>query len=173
MLWLNEANLDIRCVTITPYEVERKIVIVPRVIIPLAEAEDYQIAIKVKREEREKSILKTRLNVQTLVDRGLLRIDETIYLKRELPEGIQFRENDPTFEAIITGKSGKSDAVRWKRDGAEYAISSLAWLVFKELRPGKKEITFVSGKRHWVNSQGRSLAELEKEVSNGGDDLTS
>lgn len=80
-VWLNEAEIRIKCVTITPYKVNSKIVIVPDVIIPLVAADEYTIAIRQKRQEREKSILSNRLNVQTLIDAGLLTVGETIYLE--------------------------------------------------------------------------------------------
>jgi len=163
-LWLNDAGIRVTCVTLSPYRLEHKIVIVPDVIIPLVAASEYASVIRQKQQEREKSIVSNRLNIQTLVEGGLLRPGETVSLKAELPEGVVFKEDDPTFQAVITGKSGRSNAVRWAKDGQEYSISRLAWKVFKELRGEKKEISFVSGKRHWVNSKGKSLGDLEEDM---------
>ncbi len=49
-LWLHKFGLDIRCVEVTPYRLEEgKIILVPRVIIPLPEAGDYMV----RAEEKE------------------------------------------------------------------------------------------------------------------------
>lgn len=67
------------------------------------------------------------------------------------------------FRAIITGKLGQSDAVRWEKDGAEHSISALTWNIFKDLHPDKKDPGGVNGNAHWVDSQGRSLWKIAEE----------
>jgi hypothetical protein len=74
-----------------------------------------------------------------LVENGLVQPGETIYLKKALPSYIQYHEDDPTFKATITGKTGQKDGVRWMKDGAEYAVSKLTWKVFKELHPDQQD----------------------------------
>ena len=54
VMWLNEYNLDIRCVRMQPYTYEGQVLLDVQEIIPLPEAADYQIRIREKRErERE------------------------------------------------------------------------------------------------------------------------
>ncbi len=43
VLWLRESDIDISCVKITPYKIDDKLVIVPKVVIPLEEAKQYLI----------------------------------------------------------------------------------------------------------------------------------
>ena len=54
VMWLNEYNLDIRCVRMQPYTYEGQTLLDVQEIIPLPEAADYQIRIREKKEkERE------------------------------------------------------------------------------------------------------------------------
>src|SRR6185437_3623395 len=43
VLWLRDFQIDISCVKITPYKVAEKIIIVPKIVIPLEEAKQYLI----------------------------------------------------------------------------------------------------------------------------------
>lgn len=52
VMWLNEKNLDIRCVRLIPYKYQNQILVDVQQIIPLPEAESYQIKIKQQSEER-------------------------------------------------------------------------------------------------------------------------
>ncbi|GAA4652529.1 hypothetical protein GCM10023116_48130 [Kistimonas scapharcae] len=52
VIWLNERSLDIRCVRMIPYKHDGQILIDVQQIIPLPEAESYQVKIKQQSEER-------------------------------------------------------------------------------------------------------------------------
>lgn len=53
VLWLNEHDLDIRCIRLTPYNDDGRVFVVVQQVIPLPEAAEYQIQIKEKeRSER-------------------------------------------------------------------------------------------------------------------------
>lgn len=55
VMWLNERSLDIRCVRLIPYKFEDKVLIDVQQVIPLPEAESYQIKIRQKSEERREA----------------------------------------------------------------------------------------------------------------------
>lgn len=55
VMWLNERNLDIRCVRLIPYKYQGQILVDVQQIIPLPEAENYQIKIKQQSEERREA----------------------------------------------------------------------------------------------------------------------
>jgi len=55
VMWLNERNIDIRCVRFTPYKYQNQILIDVQQIIPLPEAESYQIKIKQQSEVRREA----------------------------------------------------------------------------------------------------------------------
>lgn len=163
VLWLRESDIDISCVKITPYKVDENIIIVPKVVIPLEEAKQYLIDIK-RKEEQEKSKRKYRpKTMKILIENNLVQEGDIIYLKNGLPSYLQYEENNPVFKATITGKLGQSNAVLWENDGNEYSISALAWKIFKDLHPDKKDPGGVNGNWHWVNSEGKSLWEVAEE----------
>jgi hypothetical protein len=51
VLWLRGFDIDISCVELTPYRLSGSIILVPRTIIPIPEARDYQIRVQRKEEE--------------------------------------------------------------------------------------------------------------------------
>ena len=55
VMWLNERNLDIRCVRLIPYKQQNQVLIDVQQIIPLPEAEKYQVKIRQQSEERREA----------------------------------------------------------------------------------------------------------------------
>jgi hypothetical protein len=55
VMWLNERNLDIRCVRLILYKHQEQILVNVQQIIPLPEVESYQIKIKQQSEERREA----------------------------------------------------------------------------------------------------------------------
>jgi hypothetical protein len=51
VLWLNASGLDIRCVRIRPYQLDRRTLLELDQIIPLREAQDYIVRVKEKQQE--------------------------------------------------------------------------------------------------------------------------
>lgn len=56
VLWLNERDLDIRCVRIKPYLLESQIVVDVQQVVPLPEAEEYQVRVREKATSRRESM---------------------------------------------------------------------------------------------------------------------
>jgi len=54
-IWLNKKNLDVRCVRIEPYKLKDHILMDIQQIIPLPEAEYYQVQLRKKEEEERQS----------------------------------------------------------------------------------------------------------------------
>jgi hypothetical protein len=57
VLWLNEYGLDIRCVRLTPYSDQGRVLVDVQHVIPLPEAEAYEVKLREK-EERERTARK-------------------------------------------------------------------------------------------------------------------
>lgn len=160
VLWLRDFGVDLSCVKITPYQVEGKIIIVPRVLIPLEEAQQYLIGIQAKEQDRQPTRRMRRRSLNILLENQLVKAGDKIYLKNALPSYLKFQAGDTTFEAEITGLMGQSDAVRWAKDGQPYSLSNLAWTIFKAHHPEGRDPGGVSGAWHWVTEGGKSLWEL-------------
>jgi len=77
VMWLNERNLDIRCVRLIPHSFEGKVLIDVQQVIPLPEAESYQIKIRQKAEERREARRSQR-------DYTKYRFNGEVYNKRKL-----------------------------------------------------------------------------------------
>jgi hypothetical protein len=60
VMWLNESGLDISCVRITPYRNGTQLLVDIQQVIPLPEAENYQVRIREKTEERREAIRSAR-----------------------------------------------------------------------------------------------------------------
>ena len=55
VMWLNERNLDIRCVRLIPYKYQEKVLVDVQQIIPLPEAESYQVKVRLQSGERREA----------------------------------------------------------------------------------------------------------------------
>lgn len=51
VIWLNERGLDIRCIRMRPYKDKNKVLVDIQTVIPLPEAEDYQVQIREKQQK--------------------------------------------------------------------------------------------------------------------------
>jgi len=164
VLWLRDYNIDISCVKITPYKIDDKLVVVPKVVIPLEEAKQYLIDIKRKEEEREQAVRNKRpTTMKILIENDLIHEGDTIFLKNALPSYVTYEKDNPIFIATVTGKLGQSNTVIWENDKQEYSVSALAWKIFKELHPENKDPGGINGSWHWVNAAGKPLWEVAEE----------
>lgn len=107
VLWLNKQGLDIRCVQMRPHELDGRILLDVHQVIPLPEAEHYQVAVREKSVEQD--VVRAR-NMDT--KRYDLHIGETSYVnlpKRRLVYEV-------VAAAIRRGMSAQSirDAIPWQ-----------------------------------------------------------
>jgi len=157
VLWLNKFGVNITCVKITPYQVEKRVVIVPNIIIPLKEASQYLIDIQEKEEKIQERGSNRPRTMRIVIENGLLKEGDKVFLKNGLPSYIKYDPKNPVYHATITGKLGQSNAIQWDKDGTEYAISSLTWSIFKDLHPERKNPGGINGNWHWVDKNGKTL----------------
>jgi hypothetical protein len=166
VLWLRQSNIDVSCIKIIPHKIDDDIIIVSNKIIPLQEAKQYLVEIKEK-EQSQESVKRNRTKtMKILLENGIIKEGDLIYLKANLPYNIQFIENDPYFIAKITGKQGQSNAILWQFDNKEYSISNLTYQIFKEKHPNGGDPGGINGNWHWVNKDGMNLWDLAESVNN-------
>ena len=77
VLWLRDKGIDISCVRLTPFNYQGEVLIDAAQIIPLEEAEDYQIQFREKRAEQ-------RASQQGTKDYSKYRFNGEVYNKRHL-----------------------------------------------------------------------------------------
>lgn len=97
--WLNERNLNIKCIKLTPYEYSGKIILDVNQIIPIPEIEDLQIKIREKSNEKRNSNKGQR-------DKTKYEFDNKIYGKGKLVLAIVKKyvlsNTNTTFEKLIS-----------------------------------------------------------------------
>ena len=84
VLWLREQNIDIRCVRIQPYGDRDNVLLDVQQVVPLPEAEDYQIRIQRKTSERREA-----------------RKSSRDYTRYDITIGDSVIENQPKRRAIL------------------------------------------------------------------------
>lgn len=109
VMWLNERDLDIRCYRMIPYKLSEQILIDVQQIIPLPEAESYQVKIKEQKEERRearkssKDYTRYSFNGEGgLSKRGIVLSVIHAYIKRN--PNVSFEQLTTDFPSAIRNK---------------------------------------------------------------------
>lgn len=167
VIWLGrEYGLEITCVELQVFSRDDEVFVNSRRVLPIPEAEDYMARRRVK-EEKQRGSPGTRAKpaINVLLDAGLVDEDDVIIFNEEkLPADADrdFDPNDPFWKAEITGKTGRSNNIRWLEDGTEYSCTGLT----------KEILHQITGEQHSVNGYPRwchpdhdmlSLTEIRKE----------
>ncbi len=143
VLWLRDKGIDIRCVRIKPYGTKELTVLDVQQVIPLPEAEDYQIRVREKTQQERASRMtvrdhsKYRVSINGTVTENLPKRRAVLLIVRALvaagvaPETLQL---DITWKYLFTRVVGnldgsqmreairnqpKGDASRWFTEDAE------------------------------------------------------
>lgn len=100
VMWLNERNIDIKCIRLVPYKLNEKVLIDVQQIIPLPEAENYQIQIKQQVSQRREAR-------QTDKDYTRYKFQGEIYNKRKLVLAVMkkyFEDNTENDISVLRKK---------------------------------------------------------------------
>lgn len=139
VLWLNqEYGLEISCVRLQAYEYAGDYFIQGQRIIPVPEAEEYMTKRREKQEQQQSSRRPSTFTL--LFERGVLRegdellFNEAMFDEDWASEGAEERWDPDAdlWRAVVTGKTGQSNNVRWRYDGAEYSFTGLSQAVLRE-----------------------------------------
>jgi hypothetical protein len=80
VMWLNKQGLDIRCVRLQPYRLDGRVLLDVQQVIPLPEAEEYQVRLREK--EREERSQRAEGPINTEPDESILGRVTTDFLRR-------------------------------------------------------------------------------------------
>lgn len=140
VLWLNqEYGLDISCVRLRAYEYNEQYLIQGQRIIPVPEADEYMTKRREKQAQQQSSRRPSTFNL--LTERGVLRegdellFNEAMFDEEWAPEGAGERwdPDGDLWKAVVTGKTGQSNSVRWCYDDEEYSFTGLSQAVLREV----------------------------------------
>lgn len=111
VLWLNRKGLDIRCIRMKPYKLGAQLLIDVTQIIPLPEAEDYEVKIR-EREEQERRVVTSQ--------RQLCRRFWSQFIARSALHNDLFRGRSPSYEGWMGTPLGRGCSLNVvvKEDGA-------------------------------------------------------
>ncbi|HEY1719085.1 MAG TPA: hypothetical protein VGH42_12430 [Verrucomicrobiae bacterium] len=111
VLWLNERDLDIRCVRLKPYRSGTQILLDVQQIIPLPDADDYQVKLRVqaeqRREARQKDYTKYNFADRIYGKNGLVLAVVKAYLQNK--PATTFEELKVAFPDELQGSWGVFD----------------------------------------------------------------
>lgn len=164
VMWLiEEYDIDITCVTVTAHEHDGEILLSNRQIIPVAEAEEYMTRRREKEREKGSTGQRSR-SIHVLLERGIFQEGDTVefYEKRKPDrDEWQFEPNEDFWRAEVTGKTGKTDNVRWCHDEETYSFTGLTKELLEELLIGERPAR-LNGYRYWCHPEFnyRSLHDL-------------
>lgn len=182
VLWLNDRGLDIRCVRLRPYRDRERILLDVQQVIPLPEAEEYQIRIqdkvRLERVARKQARDLTRYNVVIGDEKhtGLPKRRAIFYLIRHLcTSGV-----DPeAIRAIIAWKSWALRDVPGTLDSSEFIPAMRKQLISKDLSPdavsrmyvGNDELIYANGRTYGVTKMwgARTAEAMQLLVDNFSD----
>jgi hypothetical protein len=162
VLWLNERELDIRCIRIKSQKDNEKLYFDIQQIIPLPETTDYQVKIKEKAiEERivRRENKRAKSIITTLFDLKKLKVGDKVYL---LPAIEQRNDRINSCAQIV---NLNQNCLKRENDDRLYSFSRLRKIIVNELQLENVRANWgFSVKRDWIVEDGRNLSELLKET---------
>jgi alkylated DNA nucleotide flippase Atl1 len=175
VLWLiDNFEMDIRCVRLQPFAVDKRVLVHSETIIPLPEAEQYRLGVQRKRREIERDQeqkARARRLLPQLLEAGALEIGQTLYFRREAVPSTStpWTAKEPLYQAtLITGEGNRT--LEWtdpeSGETTEDSPSLLASRLLHRLgqRTGELSSAGVNGMTYWTVDGEISLRDLGAEV---------
>ena len=116
VMWLNERNLDIRCIRLKPYKDAERTLLDVQTVIPLPEAEAYQIQIREKQQKERQSRRSSR---------DFTRFDVTINGKtvtNQPKRGVMFHVIKPIIDSGVKPEQ-VADIIFWRKKNLFYCFN--------------------------------------------------
>jgi hypothetical protein len=165
VLWLNERELDIRCVRLRPYELMGRTLVDIQQLLPLPEAVDYQIQLRKKAAEERKSQeggsdwTRYDLNVGTEMYPNLYKRQLFLHAVRALiRNGISVSELEQILPAgKFLGVAGKLDGETFRKAVSEMKTPAGSSYDFRRFYVGDEDL-FFSENKTWALSNQWSIA---------------
>ncbi len=168
VMWLNKRDLDIRCIRLTPYQDNGRILIDVQQVIPLPEAAEYQIQIREK-EQKERKERNARLPLPRFWE-SLLTLGEgksTLHAKMSPSErpyiGATSGAKGLTFYYVVSQHGSRIELYidRW-----DVEVNKR---VFGDLESNKEEIEAAFGAPlSWQGLAGKRACRIAYEMTIGG-----
>ena len=145
VMWLNERGLDIRCVRIKPYGSRDNLLLDVQQVIPLPEAQDYQVRLKDKKQKERESrtplpdVARFNVTVDGVVHESLpkrravftvihaicslgvspVAVSTVLSWKKKLFLSVDGTVDSAAFETLARQQSSTFDPIRWFYEDSE------------------------------------------------------
>lgn len=171
VIWLNERDLDIRCVRVKPYKYETRVLLDVQQVIPLPEAQEYQVRIreKAQKEREDREDKESRQYLRKEFWRQLL--------ERSLGKSRLFTNVSPSDDGWLAAGGGVSD-VHYTYRIRKYDASIELVLegpedknkaYFDQLRSHQQEIEQAFGAiLDWDRGDGKVKSGISGQIDAGG-----
>jgi hypothetical protein len=164
VLWLNERDLDIRCVRLRPYEYMGKTLVDIQQLLPLPEAVDYQIQLRKKAAEERKSGGSdwTRYDLAVGSKTFLNLYKRELFLRAicAINQDVPVSELQRIIPAIkFLGVDGRLTGAEFRSQAAKMKTSTGATYDFRRFYVDDEDLFFSEGKT-WALSNQWSIAFL-------------
>jgi len=183
VLWLNEHGLDIRCVRLRPYQDRARVLIDVQQVIPLPEAEEYQVRIRAKvraeRAARSQSRDFTKYDI-TLGDITLERLPKRRAIFHVIKYLCGAGVNPEAIRALIPWRLNAMRCVDGTLNSQEFENALAAQLVADGRKPQTKrffidddELIHANSRTYavtkmWGVRTGEALEAIDQAYSNRG-----
>ncbi|MGJ5041239.1 MULTISPECIES: hypothetical protein [unclassified Bradyrhizobium] len=161
VLWLNERDLDIRCVRVRPYELNGKVLIDVHQVVPLPEVAEYQVQLRRKAAEERKSSVGgldwTRYDLQIGNDEYTKLYKRALFLasvKGFVKSGVavlQLQQVLPSSKFLSV--PGQVDGPEFRKAAAEMRTPSGAPYDLKRFYTDDGDLFFSDGKTWALSNQ--------------------
>jgi hypothetical protein len=118
VMWLNERNLDIRCVRLKPYKDGNRTLLDVQTVIPLPEAEAYQIQIREKQQKERASRTSSR---------DFTRFDVSVngvVVPNQPKRGMMFNVIKPIIESGVHPET-LAELIHWRKNALFYKFDEI------------------------------------------------
>lgn len=156
VLWLNERDLNIRCMEVKPYQIDGKRYLDIEQVIPLPAASDYIVQKREKavRGGPQPSITRRGRSITTLVANDVLRSGTRLHLIKLPRPGLSINNEKAKLATFLDAQR-----VRWDYDGKDYSLSTICRLICEEFGGDIGSGSF-AGPDYWaVEGSSTPLAE--------------
>lgn len=128
VLWLNERDLDIRCMEVKPYQIDNGRYLDIEQVLPLPAASDYMVQKRQKavKATRQASIAHRSRSITTLIANDVLKPGVRLHLIKPPRPGLKIdaKAKGATFH--------NAQRILWDYDGKEYPLSTICRLLCEE-----------------------------------------
>lgn len=156
VLWLNERDLDIRCMEVKPYQIDDGRYLDIEQVLPLPAASDYMVQKREKavKAERQASITRRGRSITTLVANDVLKSGTRLHLIKPPRPGLSINDTRAKQATFLDAQQ-----VRWDYDGKDYSLSTICRLICQKFGGDVGSGSF-AGPDYWaVEGSTTSLAE--------------